>query len=221
MTGPAAAEASEPLILIIDDDEAMRVSMRFLFSTVGLQAQCFERAEAFLAVYPDGDSGRPGCIVLDVRMAGMSGLELQRVLADCGCALPIVIVTGHGDVPMAVAALKAGAHDFIEKPFKEQALLDLVAGAVRLSHERLAAAGQRRALEARMARLSKREREVMQKVLEGKANKIIAFELDLSIKTIEVYRAAVMSKMEVRSVAELAQRAAQIGDIGAPREEAG
>jgi len=209
---PQPVEDRAPLVLIVDDDEAMRRSTAYLFASVGLQSQAFDHANAFLSAYPDGDSGRPGCIILDVRMPGMSGLELQRVLAERGSALPIIIVTGHGDVPMAVAALKAGAHDFIEKPFKEQALLDLVEGAVRLSRERIVAGDARRAIEARFASLSRREREVLERVLEGKANKVIAFELDLSIKTIEVYRAAVMAKMEAHSVAELAQIAAQVGD---------
>lgn len=202
----------EPLALVIDDDEAMRVSMKYLFASVGLATEAFDRADAFLAKYPQGDSGRPGCIVLDVRMPGMSGLELQRLLVERGCLLPIIIVTGHGDVPMAVAALKAGAHDFIEKPFKEQALLDLVDGAVRASRERMAAAAARRDVEARFARLNKRECEVMERVLEGKANKVIAFELDLSMKTIEVYRASLMSKTGARSVAELTQLAGRRGE---------
>jgi two-component system, LuxR family, response regulator FixJ len=207
----APNDAAEPLVLIVDDDDGLRVSMKFLFASVGLTTETYDRADAFLEKYPNGDSGRPGCIVLDVRMPGMSGLELQRLLAERGSVLPVIIVTGHGDVPMAVAALKSGAHDFIEKPFKEQALLELVEGAVRLSRERIAAADARHAIEARYARLNRREREVMERVLEGKANKVIAFELDLSMKTIEVYRAAVMSKMEARSVAELAQLAAGLG----------
>ncbi len=207
---------AEPLALVIDDDEAMRVSMRYLFASVGLATEAFDRADAFLAKYPQGDSGRPGCIVLDVRMPGMSGLELQRLLVERGCVLPIIIVTGHGDVPMAVTALKAGAHDFIEKPFKEQALLDLVDGAVRASRERMAAAAAQRGIEARFARLNKREREVMERVLEGKANKVIAFELDLSMKTIEVYRASLMSKTGARSVAELAQLAGRRGEATRP-----
>jgi len=207
---------AEPLALVIDDDEAMRVSLRYLFASVGLVTEAFDRADAFLAKYPQGDSGRPGCIVLDVRMPGMSGLELQRLLVERGCVLPIIIVTGHGDVPMAVTALKAGAHDFIEKPFKEQALLDLVDGAVRASRERMAAAAAQRGIEARFARLNKREREVMERVLEGKANKVIAFELDLSMKTIEVYRASLMSKTGARSVAELAQLAGRRGEATRP-----
>lgn len=199
-----------PLVLIVDDDEAMRRSTQFLLASVGLESQSFESATAFLAAYADGDSGRPGCIVLDVRMPGVSGLELQHILVARRCPLPIIIVTGHGDVPMAVAALKGGAHDFIEKPFKEQYLLDMIEAAIRLSRERLAENADRRHVEARLAKLGKREREVLDRVLDGKANKVIAYELDLSIKTIEAYRATLMSKMEAGSVAELAQMAASL-----------
>ena len=206
--GPTLDHA--PLILIVDDDEAMRRSTAYLFASVGIETQAFGRADEFLAAYPDGNSGRPGCIVLDVRMPGMSGLELQRLLAERGCALPIVVVTGHGDVPMAVAALKTGAHDFIEKPFKEQHLLDLVEGALRLSRETIASESVRHAAEARLAALAPRERDVLDRVLEGKANKVIAYELDLSIKTIEAYRASVMTKMDVGSVAELARIVAEL-----------
>jgi two-component system, LuxR family, response regulator FixJ len=204
-----SAEPTAPLVLIVDDDEAVGRSTAFLLASVGLEARAFERADAFLAAYPDGDSGRPGCIVMDVRMPGMSGLELQRVLADRGCALPIIVVTGHGDVPMAVAALKAGAHDFIEKPFKEQHLLDLVEGAIRLSRRNIAVADRHHAIEEKIDSLGKREREVMERVLEGKANKVIAFELGLSIKTVEVYRASLMDKMDVHSLAELAHLVAE------------
>jgi two-component system, LuxR family, response regulator FixJ len=203
------AVGQAPLVLIVDDDEAMRRSTVFLLASVGLEACAFERADAFLETYPAGDSCRPGCIILDVRMPGMSGLELQRLLAERGCVLPIIVVTGHGDVPMAVAALKAGAHDFIEKPFKEQHLLDLVDAAIQSSRKNIALADRQHAIELKVERLGKREREVMDRVLEGKANKVIAYELGLSIKTVEVYRASLMSKMEVHSLAELAQLVAE------------
>jgi two-component system, LuxR family, response regulator FixJ len=199
-----------PLILVVDDDEAVRRSMAFLFASVGLESRAFETAAGFLDAFPAGDSGRPGAIVLDVRMPGMSGLELQRLLCERQCPLPILIVTGHGDVPMAVAALKAGAHDFIEKPFKEQYLLDMVEAAIRLSRERLTRGAERRGIEERLARLGKREREVLDGVIAGKPNKVIAFELDLSIKTIEAYRSAVMTKMEAASLAELAKMLAKV-----------
>lgn len=201
-------EIATPLVLIVDDDEAMRRSMAFLFASVGLEAESFAQADTFLERLAAGGPMRPGALVLDVRMPGMSGLELQRILVERDFPLPIVIVTGHGDVPMAVAALKAGAHDFIEKPFKEQYLLDMVEGAIRLSRERLAKVERRRSVGERLARLSRREREVLDGVLAGKPNKVVAFELDLSIKTIEAYRASVMTKMEAGSLAELARMVA-------------
>ncbi len=203
-------EAERPLILIVDDDEAMRRSMTFLFASVGLEAASFPSADAFFAALPALDGTRPGALVLDVRMPGMSGLELQRRLVDRGFALPVLIVTGHGDVPMAVEALKAGAYDFIEKPFKEQYLLDTVEAAIRRSHQTLARGAQRRTLEERYARLGRREREVLEGILAGKPNKVVAFELDLSIKTIEAYRASIMTKMEAGSLAELARMMASV-----------
>lgn len=194
----------QPLVLIVDDDEAMRRSMAFLFSSIGLEAQIFASAAELLEALPSEEALRPGALVLDVRMPGMSGLELQRHLRDRGFLLPILIVTGHGDVPMAVEALKAGAFDFIEKPFKEQLLLDAVAAAIRFPRENLTRGARRRSIKGRLARLGRREWEVMERVLAGKPNKVIAYELDLSVKTIEVYRASVMTKMEARSLAELA-----------------
>lgn len=192
-----------PLILIVDDDEAMRRSMRFLFASVGLEARTWDDADAFLHDLAAPEVMRPGALVLDVRMPGMNGLELQRLLAARGFPLPVLIVTGHGDVQMAVTALKAGAFDFIEKPFKEQHLLDMVEAALRVSRARLAVAAQARKIAARLDRLSPREREVLAGILDGKANKVMAQDLDLSIKTIEGYRAAVMEKMRAGSVAEL------------------
>lgn len=196
-----------PLILIVDDDEAMRRSMRFLFASVGLEAQAWEDAATFLADLPPPEAMRPGALVLDVRMPVMNGLELQRILTARGFPLPVLIVTGHGDVQMAVGALKAGAFDFIEKPFKEQHLLDMVEAALKVSRARLAAAAQQREIAARLDRLSPREREVLAGILDGKANKVMAQDLDLSIKTIEGYRAAVMEKMRAGSVAELVRLA--------------
>ena len=193
-----------PLILIVDDDEAMRRSMAFLFASVGLETKIFASAAELLAGLPTEDTLRSGATVLDVRMPGMSGLELQRHLADRAFPLPVLIVTGHGDVPMAVEALKAGAFDFIEKPFKEQRLLDAVTVAIRVSDENLSRNARRRAIEERLGRLGRREQEVLEGILAGKANKVIAYELDLAIKTIEAYRASVMAKMEAGSVAELA-----------------
>jgi len=203
---------TKPLVLVVDDEEAMRRSLAFLLASVGLEARGFVNAEDFLDQHRIPEE-RPGCILLDIRMPGMSGLEAQRILAERGCILPVIIITGHGDVPMAVAALKAGAIDFIEKPFNDQHLLDVVAAAIRASRERLSALADRNAVLDRVAGLSRREREVLDRVLEGKANKVIAFELDLSIKTVEVHRHAVMEKMAAGSVAELAQMIAAVSPL--------
>jgi FixJ family two-component response regulator len=209
MNAPAtAAEADAPLILIVDDDEAMRSSMAFLFASIGLAAQTYPDAASFLAALP-AEQLRPGALVLDVRMPGMSGLELQRLLAERHFPLPILIVTGHGDVPMAVQALKAGAYDFIEKPFKEQYLLDMVGAAIRVSQEALARQSRQRSVSERLARLGRREREVLDGILAGKLNKVIAYELELSVKTVEAYRASIMLKMEAGSLAELATMVAK------------
>ncbi|MBZ8140895.1 DNA-binding response regulator [Rubrivivax gelatinosus] len=202
--------ADTPLILIVDDDEAMRRSMHFLFASIGLEAASYAGADEFLAALATAGPPRPGALVLDVRMPGISGLELQRRLAERGFGLPILIVTGHGDVPMAVEALKAGAYDFIEKPFQEQYLLDRVAAAIRLSRENLARQTRRRTIEERLARLGRREREVLDGILAGKLNKVVAWELELSVKTVEAYRASIMTKMEAGSLAELARMVASV-----------
>ena len=194
-----------PLILIVDDDAALRESMAFLFASIALDTQCHENARDFIAALPPDEYLRPGALILDVRMPGMSGLELQRFLVERAFPLPVLIVTGHGDVPMAVQALKAGAFDFIEKPFKEQYLLDVVADALRHSYDSLTRRHRIRGIEERLQRLSRREKEVLDGVLSGKLNKIIAHELDLSIKTVEAYRASIMTKMEADSLAELAR----------------
>jgi two-component system response regulator FixJ len=207
--------SGDPLVLVVDDDEAMRRSLAFLLASVGLESRAFAAAGDFLAALAELDPTRPGCLILDVRMPGMSGLELQRLLTERRFVLPIVVVTGHGDVPMAVSAFKAGAHDFIEKPYNDQLMLDAVAGAVRACRDRLARAAAQGAVAARLDTLTRREREVLDRVLAGKPNKVIAFELDLSIKTVEVHRHSVMDKMAARSVAELAQMMAGV-DWGLP-----
>ena len=207
-------EDPSPLILIVDDDEAMRRSMAFLFASIGLAARTYADAMSFLADLPGDDQLRPGAVVLDVRMPGMSGMELQRQLQERRFPLPLLIVTGHGDVPMAVQALKAGAFDFIEKPFKEQYLLDTVAVALRHSRDRLASRARELGIADRLARLSRREQEVLDGVLAGKINKVIAHELDLSVKTVEAYRASIMVKMEAGSLPELARMVPESGSDG-------
>ena len=189
-------------VYIVDDDEAMRDSLAWLLESQGFAVTAFAAAEDFLAACSEEMAG---CIVLDVRMPGMSGLELYEKLAARRCSLPVIFITGHGDVPMAVSALKKGAVDFIEKPFNDKELLAVIGQC--LARERATRAQRRREAEAarRLAGLTGREREVMDLVLAGKLNKQIADVLNISIKTVEVHRARIMDKMAVRSVAELVQ----------------
>jgi two-component system, LuxR family, response regulator DctR len=197
MTQPPA-----PLAHIVDDDEAIRDALEWLFKSRGVACATWPSAEDFLAAW------RPawrGCVVLDIRMAGMSGLECFEALRARESALPVVFITGHGDVPMAVAALKNGAFDFIEKPFDDNALVDVVIKALEADAQRQVVAASREAVTARLAQLTPREREVMELILAGKFNKVIADALHISMRTVEVHRARVFEKMEVRSAVELAQ----------------
>jgi two-component system response regulator TtrR len=194
--------ATEATVFVVDDDAAMRESLRFLVESVGLDVETFERAEDFLARY---DPELPGCLILDVRMPEVSGLELQERLAEYGSGLPIIMVTGYGDVPMAVRAMRNGAVDFIEKPFSDQHLIDRVQEAIARDRLRRTERKGRESVARRVSTLSAREREVLDLVVTGKANKVIAHELGLSPKTIEVHRARLMKKLNVSSVAELVQ----------------
>lgn len=189
-----------PTVFVVDDDEAVRKSLAWLIGSIGLAVQTYDSADAFLASWGEE---RPGCLVLDVRMPGMSGLELQEALARRGSTLPVIIVTGHADVPMAVRALKAGAIDFIEKPVNDQVLLDRIGDAVKRSQAVFAGQARRARVQALLARLTPRERQVAELVAAGKPNKVIAFALELSMKTVEVHRHNVMDKLEVASVADL------------------
>jgi two-component system, LuxR family, response regulator FixJ len=200
----------EPIVFVVDDDRAMRESLRWLLESVGLTVRTYANAADFLREY---EPTQPGCLVLDVRMPGMSGLDLQADLVRRGAGLPTIVVTGHAEVPMAVRAVKAGAVDFIEKPFSDQLLLDRVRQALEI--DRLEREVRRRREEARrrLETLSAREREVLMLVAAGKANKEIAAELGLSQKTVEVHRSHVMSKMFVDSLAELIRVAILAGAI--------
>jgi len=191
---------SAATVYIIDDDAAMRRSIEFLTDSVGLKSRSFESAQSFL------DGVRPedgGCLLLDVRMPGMSGLDLLDRINEDGYSLPVIIITGHADVPMAVRALQSGALEFIEKPFNDQTLLDRVQSAMESDARRRASSRERDAIRARMRTLTPREREVMELVVEGKANKEIAGALELSEKTIEVHRARLMRKMGAGNAADL------------------
>ncbi|HSV30075.1 MAG TPA: response regulator [Candidatus Omnitrophota bacterium] len=195
-------------VFVVDDDEAMRHSLEFLLKSLGNPVKSFASAEDFLSAWqPD----QPGCLVLDVRMPGMGGLDLQRRLNEHAAQLAIVFISGHGDIPMVVRAMRAGAIDFLEKPFNDQMLLDRVTAGLRLSTEACARAVRTRLVQGRVESLTAREREVMMLVAQGKPNKVIAFELDISIKTVEVHRAHVMEKMGAANVAELTLMLVEVG----------
>lgn len=187
------------VVYIVDDDDAMRDSLRWLLESAGYRVCSYCSAERFLAAYkPDHGS----CLVLDVRMSGISGLELQQELNRRATTLPIIFVTGHGDVPMAVDALKNGAFHFLEKPFKDAQLLALIEQAL-TQQKAVPLEAQRRCTAARLATLTQREREVMDLVVQGRKNRQIAEDLRISVKTVEAHRARAMEKMDVSSVAEL------------------
>ena len=202
--GPAGpsfnARVTDATVYVVDDDPALRESLSYLLRSEGLRVRTFDSARAFLGEHEDNTRG---CLVVDVRMPEMSGLQLLEHLTEVGSELPVIVITGHGDVPMAVRALKCGALDFIEKPFGDQALLDRVHEALDEDRRRHGEQIQRDEIVRRMARLTQREREVMDRVAEGKPNKIIAEELGLSPKTVEVHRARLMHKLEVDSLAQL------------------
>ena len=191
---------STPRIFVVDDDDAVRDSLSDLIDSVGLEVATYPSAHKFLEVY---DNAQRGCLVLDIRMPGMSGLELQERLNERGSTLPIVFITGHGDVPMAVEAMKRGAVDFIQKPFRDQELLDRINLALEQNRRRRAAEDTKQDIVQRISSLTRREREVMEMVIKGKANKVIAIDLGLSQRTVEVHRAHVMDKMKARTLAEL------------------
>ena len=190
----------KPTVYIVDDDDGMRRALSALMSTVGYNAVAFERPDEFLRKL---DSNQHGCVVLDVRMPGMSGLEVQQQLNRNGSMLPVILMTGHGDIPMAVQAMKDGAFDFLQKPFRDQDLLDRINSALKQDAENRAIVERHADLKRRSESLTPREREVMAMVVDGRANKVIAIDLGLSERTVEIHRANVMEKMDARSVAHL------------------
>jgi two-component system response regulator FixJ len=196
-------------VFVVDDDEAVRASLKLLLKTLGLPAQTYASAQEFLATF---DERRGGCLVLDIRMPGMSGLELQEELNTRGAMLPIIFITGHGDVPMAVEAMQRGAMDFLQKPFRDQDLLDRISEALAKDRAGRELLGNRERIRARVAALTPREREVMALVTQGKANKVIAADLDLSQRTVEIHRAHVMEKMGANSLAHLVRMAIEMDE---------
>ena len=191
-----------PTAYVVDDDEAIRTLWRWLMESNGIAVRTFSTAVEFIESY----EGAPGCLVLDLRLPGMSGLELQEYLNRKGIEIPIVFVTAHADVATAVTALKGGAVDLIEKPFNYRQVLSVIQNAFRRDAELRDKQAQRAQIAERLAMLTERERGVLQRIIEGKANKVIAAELEISVKTVEAHRAKVMEKMGVDSVAELVQR---------------
>jgi FixJ family two-component response regulator len=187
-------------VFVVDDDEAVRTSLRLLLKSVGLPVETYAAAQEFLDQF---DPDRAGCLVLDIRMPGISGLELQQHLNDRHSIMPIVFITGHGDVPMAVEAMQAGAVDFIQKPFRDQDLIDRINRALEKDREMRSQLRERDEIRRRMSQLTPREREVLELVTQGKANKVIAGDLNVSQRTVEIHRARVMEKMGANSLAHL------------------
>jgi len=205
---------TQPTAYVVDDEESIRTLWEWLMSSNGIAVQTFASAAAFIQGYRRGD---PGCLVLDVRLPGMSGPELQDYLRREAMEIPIVFVSAHGDVPTAVNALKGGAVDFIQKPFDYRQAVAVVRGALERDAQQREWRARRAQLAERLAALTERERGVLQRIIEGKANKVIAAELDISVKTVEAHRAKVMEKMAVDSVAELVQRIIGFSLMEAPR----
>jgi len=190
------------LAYLVDDDEAIRDALAWLLRSRGIQSQAWASAEAFLS---DFSKSMSGCLILDIRIVGMTGVELYDELLLLGCAMPTIFLTGHGDVPLAVKTLKRGAFDFIEKPFNDNDLADRVLAALKFEESRRWRDADRAQIEARLATLTEREREVMSCILAGKLNKVIADDLQIAMRTVEVHRARIFEKMGVRSAVELAQ----------------
>jgi FixJ family two-component response regulator len=197
-----------PVVFIVDDDEAVRSSLRLLLKSVGLVPTALGSAREFLDKY---DPAQPGCLVLDVRMPGMSGIELQETLNRQGAVIPVIFITGHGDVPMAVEAMQAGAFDFLQKPFRDQDLIDRIQRALEKDRASRTALTERSLIQQRLESLTPREREVLTLVTSGKPNKIMAADLGVSQRTVEIHRARVMEKMGASSLAQLVRMMMDLG----------
>ena len=197
----------KPLVYVVDDDEAVRDSLGMLLGSLGLECEVHESAQQFLERY---DPERHSCLISDIRMPQLSGLELQQRLAEDDAAIPIIFITGHGDVPMAVKAIQAGAADFIQKPFRDQDLIDRIHKALQFDKEQRAERRQEMAFRECLKTLTPREMEVMQRVVSGQANKVIAMDLGVSPRTVELHRARVMRKLKLRSVAALVKAVSKI-----------
>jgi len=198
------------LVHIIDDDDALRDSLSFLLSSVGIKTKSYETATGYSN---DPERGACGCILTDVRMPGMSGIDLLRKLKSDGIAVPVIVMTGHGDVPLAVEAMKLGALDFVEKPFNDDALIASVRSALGEAKRHSVHEEERKEIDARLAQLTARERQVLDGLVAGQPNKVIAHELGISPRTVEIYRANVMTKMQANSLSELVRMALVTGAL--------
>ena len=198
---------TDAIVHVVDDEAEVCNAVAMLLRSVGLQSRTYGSAQAFLEGYRPGT---PGCIVLDVRLPGMSGLELQERLQQSGISLPVIVMTGHGDIQMAVRAMRAGALDFVEKPFNDQTLLDRVHEGVARSMQSHDADGERAQVQSRYNSLSEREREILKHVVDGRPNKLIADELGLSTRTVESHRAHIIEKMQASSLSHLVRMAVMV-----------
>jgi FixJ family two-component response regulator len=187
-------------VFIVDDDEGVRDGLSLLLATVGVSCELYESAQAFLDAY---DADKRGCLVLDIRMPRMTGLDLQKKLREMGSVLPVIFITGHGDIPMAVEAMRRGALDFIRKPFREHDLLERINEALNIDEDTHRKAVDRQEIAERLSTLSQREKEVFDRVADGQMNKVIAADLGISERTVEVHRGQVMKKLDVRTLAQL------------------
>ena len=195
---------SDAVTHVIDDDEAVRQSIAFLLRSANIDVKVYDSAVAFLAALP---AIKSGCVVTDVRMPEMSGIDLLRKLKEMQVTLPVIVITGHGDVPLAVEAMKAGAADFIEKPFDDEAILAAIRTALAASQSGGEKSAERAEIEERLNSLSQRERQVLEGLVAGHPNKIIAYNLNISPRTVEIYRANVMNKMKASSLSDLVRMA--------------
>ena len=193
----------QEIVFIVDDDSAVTDSLCLLLKSVDIATQAFSSGDDFLEAY---DSNWKGCVLLDIRMPRISGMEVQKQLIDKDCTLPIIFITGHGDIPMAVEAMHLGAHDFVQKPFHDEELLDRIQQALISQRQQQDELSHKQSIKDNYNRLTPREKEVMSDVVRGHANKVIAIDLGLSQRTVEIHRARVMEKMKARSLADLVRR---------------
>jgi two-component system response regulator FixJ len=198
----------DPVIYVIDDDEAVRQSLEFLLRTAGMSARGFESAKAFMDAMPEISSG---CVITDVRMPGMSGTDLLRHIRQTNPDLPVIVITGHGEISLAVEAMKIGAVDFLEKPFNDEHLLNAVSAALTRDADATLRKAELAAINDKLAALSNRERQVLEGLVAGSANKNIAFDLGISPRTVEIYRANLMTKMNANSLSDLVRMAMRAG----------